>query len=166
MASTSPNRTFLERTVYHDEADRGRVELNALDLWKEALPIVLIGDPGMGKSYLTEALVDANPAAKLVKAGAFVRNPKKYAFADNETCLVIDGLDEVAARAPGQERGELVVGHGAVGEEEGLVGSVELVPVLVGHLVAVAAEEEDDGVCLKLHFAGGGAVSLEADVVN
>ena len=101
MASTSPNRTFLERTVYHDEADRGRVELNALDLWKEALPIVLIGDPGMGKSYLTEALVDANPAAKLVKAGAFVRNPKKYAFADNETCLVIDGLDEVAARAEG-----------------------------------------------------------------
>ena len=70
MASTSPNRTFLKRTVYHDEAYRGRVELNALDLWKEALPIVLIGDPGMGKSYLTEALVDANPAAKLVKAGA------------------------------------------------------------------------------------------------
>ena len=33
-------------------------------------------------------------------------------------------------------------------------------------LLAITSEEDQHGVCLKLHFAGGGAVSLEAEVVN
>lgn len=101
MVSAPPHPTYLDRTVYRDDAEHGRVQLPALELWRQSFPIVLIGDPGMGKSYLTEALVEANPLAKRVKAGAFVRNPGKYALSDKEHFLVIDGLDEVAARAEG-----------------------------------------------------------------
>ena len=98
MVENSTEPVFLERTVYRDDAKDGRAYLPALDLWKQTLPVVLIGDPGMGKSFLTESLVAANPAAKWVKAGAFVRNPQRYALSDDKSCLVIDGLDEVAAR--------------------------------------------------------------------
>ena len=101
MAGAAEQPTFLDRTVYRSDANSGRVEISALDLWSHSLPIVLIGDPGMGKSYLTEALVLKNGAAKRVKAGAFVRNAKRYALKTDETCLVIDGLDEVAARTEG-----------------------------------------------------------------
>ena len=99
MTSSSPRPVFLDRTVYRDDGDRGRVTMSGLELWTQSLPIVLIGDPGMGKSYLTEALVEANQQAKRVKASAFVRHPARFALSDGETCLVIDGLDEVAARA-------------------------------------------------------------------
>tara|TARA_R110000787_G_scaffold249092_1_gene354685 strand:- start:621 stop:4706 length:4086 start_codon:yes stop_codon:yes gene_type:complete len=115
MVENSTEPVFLERTVYRDDAKDGRAYLPALDLWKQTLPVVLIGDPGMGKSFLTESLVAANPAAKWVKAGAFVRNPQRYALSDDKSCLVIDGLDEVAARAEGDPLHNVLTSLGSIG---------------------------------------------------
>ncbi len=63
-------------------------------------PLVILGDPGLGKSVLTEQL-GMLPGYRYVRAGNFVRNANPQALLDGASCLVIDGLDEVASMAIG-----------------------------------------------------------------
>lgn len=64
-------------------------------------PIVILGDPGLGKSVLTRAL-GSQTTNHYVRAGTFVRahDPKVYLPTAGGR-LVIDGLDEVASATPG-----------------------------------------------------------------
>ena len=59
-------------------------------------PLVILGDPGMGKTYLLDNLA-ARFGTKRITAGAFARNahPEKLTPPDGQP-LVIDGLDELA----------------------------------------------------------------------
>ena len=62
--------------------------------------MVILGDPGLGKTVLTRWLGE-QPGMKFVRAGTFVRaaNPSN-SVAETER-IVVDGLDEIASAAPG-----------------------------------------------------------------
>jgi hypothetical protein len=59
-------------------------------------PIVILGDPGMGKSILTQALGRLD-GYRYVRAATLVRNANPEKMLGEGQCLVIDGLDEVAS---------------------------------------------------------------------
>ena len=63
-------------------------------------PVVILGDPGLGKSILAEELGE-QPGMKFVRAGKFVvEDDPRSMIADGER-PIIDGLDEIASAAPG-----------------------------------------------------------------
>lgn len=57
-------------------------------------PIVILGDPGIGKTWLMEML-GAQDGHQFIRATSLLRQPNGHRF--DKTRLVIDGLDEVAA---------------------------------------------------------------------
>ena len=61
-------------------------------------PIVILGEPGMGKTSLMQKL-GALPNRKHFRATTFLRQQDKSIQEDLQ--LIIDGLDEVAAREEG-----------------------------------------------------------------
>lgn len=63
-------------------------------------PLIVLGDPGMGKSVLMRQLGVA-PGNRFVRAGTFTRSRTPAQFAPAGGLLVIDGLDEVGAARPG-----------------------------------------------------------------
>ncbi|WP_333568537.1 NACHT domain-containing protein [Sphingorhabdus sp.] len=63
-------------------------------------PIVILGDPGLGKSVLAEVL-GQQPGQTYVRAGTFVRSAHPETYLTPGGRLVIDGLDEVASTAIG-----------------------------------------------------------------
>ena len=63
-------------------------------------PVIILGDPGLGKSVLAQALGNA-PRHHYVRAGTFVRSARPKSFLNPGDRLVIDGLDEVASTAIG-----------------------------------------------------------------
>ncbi len=65
---------------------------------KFSQPLVILGDPGMGKSRLMERLGNID-GCQFIRATAFLRQPDNSIPTDNT--LVIDGLDEIAALEEG-----------------------------------------------------------------
>jgi hypothetical protein len=64
-------------------------------------PIVILGDPGLGKSMLTEKL-GVEGDNRYVRAGTFVRSKVPANFLPQAGGrLVIDGLDEIASSVVG-----------------------------------------------------------------
>ncbi len=59
-----------------------------------AEPIVILGDPGMGKTWLMEELGNAE-GLQFIRATSLLRQPNDIDFGNRR--LVIDGLDEVAS---------------------------------------------------------------------
>ncbi len=63
-------------------------------------PVIILGDPGLGKSILTETIGDL-PTMRYVAAGTFVRTADPAPLIKNGQRIVIDGLDEIASSTPG-----------------------------------------------------------------
>lgn len=63
-------------------------------------PVVILGDPGLGKSVLAEA-IGRQTGFVYVRAASFVRNAQPERLIPNGECLVIDGLDEIASATVG-----------------------------------------------------------------
>ncbi len=82
-----------------DEGGERRL-ISQSELAKLPPPLVILGDPGMGKSVLMEELgrVEGN---RFVRAGTFARSKAPHTFAPQDGLLIIDGLDEVGAASPG-----------------------------------------------------------------
>lgn len=71
-------------------------------------PMVILGDPGMGKSWLLEKVIGVGKGSCFLKATSFLRqSTHRY---DESTVLVIDGLDEVSAVKEGDPL-DHVLGH-------------------------------------------------------
>lgn len=68
------------------------------DILRQQRLVVVLGEPGMGKTELLKRLGD-NPNAQFVRASAFLRWTNEQ-IAPGKV-LVIDALDEVAAKAEG-----------------------------------------------------------------
>ncbi len=63
-------------------------------------PVVILGDPGLGKSVLTKALAEI-PGMHRVPAGKFSRASNPSSLIPQGHRIVIDGLDEIASSVPG-----------------------------------------------------------------
>ena len=90
----------IDRTLAYKD-DRGQRRFVGQDeVAAIAAPIVILGDPGMGKTVLARTLGD-QPGMNYCRAGRFDRADRPQAFVAQGERIVIDGLDEIASSAPG-----------------------------------------------------------------
>ena len=100
MADGEPINSISRTLARYDEKSGEWSMVDQTGLPALTGPLVILGDPGLGKSVLTEQL-GMLPGYRYVRAGNFVRNANPQALLDGASCLVIDGLDEVASMAIG-----------------------------------------------------------------
>ena len=90
----------INRTLAYED-DRGqRRFVGQEDVTTIAAPIVILGDPGMGKTVLARTLGN-QPGMNYCRAGRFERADRPQAFVARGERIVVDGLDEIASSAPG-----------------------------------------------------------------
>ena len=94
---TTPIRRRLLR---HNPPEGAPAEIGEDEIGALASPIVILGDPGAGKSVLMAAL-GAAPGSKFVRAGTLVRSADPRALVGEASRLVIDGVDEIPSNAAG-----------------------------------------------------------------
>ncbi len=83
-----------ELVVSRDGTERSVAEADILSL---DLPLVVLGDPGIGKTKLTESLA-TRLGARRVSAGSFVRNANPETLTPSAGLpIIIDGLDELTS---------------------------------------------------------------------
>ena len=63
-------------------------------------PVVILGDPGLGKSVLTRELGE-QAEMQYFHAGTFERNADLTSLVGKSERVILDGLDEIASAAPG-----------------------------------------------------------------
>jgi len=90
---------YIPRTLLLEYGDASRRFIDERELVAADLPLVLLGEPGIGKTALTRALAAALPATR-VEAGPLSRAHDLTALGLAPGMpLIIDGLDEVTTRA-------------------------------------------------------------------
>lgn len=90
----------IRRTLAHQDGDLEWRTVREDEILGFRQPVVILGDPGLGKSVLTETL-GALPTIKRFRAGPFLRDPRLEKLITDEDCIVVDGLDEIASAYPG-----------------------------------------------------------------
>lgn len=91
---------YISRCLWYlDEAGQ-RSELGDHELTSRPEPLVILGEPGMGKSWLLRNIAASAGLAKL-EARQLIRHPKPEMLIGNAQLVVIDALDEVATKAEG-----------------------------------------------------------------
>ncbi|MCP4768112.1 MAG: hypothetical protein GY875_17800 [Gammaproteobacteria bacterium] len=86
--------SYIARTLSWSEEDLKRHTIEDTEILEFHQPVIILGDPGMGKTFLMERL-GGQPECKFIRATSFLRQPVHPITSDKR--LVIDGLDEVAA---------------------------------------------------------------------
>ena len=89
---------ITRRLTWVDDKGNSHEELESDILDKFSQPLVVLGDPGLGKTWLMEKLGEREDC-RFVRATSFLRWPDAPINGDQR--LVIDGLDEVAAAQEG-----------------------------------------------------------------
>ncbi len=86
---------YNPRTLIADLGEPGNLRLKADEIAGISESIVIIGDPGLGKTRLTESL-EHKYGWRRVPAGTFFRADDPRIFpANSDPPLIIDGLDEI-----------------------------------------------------------------------
>ena len=88
---------YIERRLNWIDGDQ-QYQGEEADVLRQQRPVVVLGEPGMGKTELLKRLGN-DPNAQFVRAAAFLRWTDAQMTPGN--VLVIDALDEVAAKAEG-----------------------------------------------------------------
>ena len=78
-------------------------------------PLVILGDPGLGKTELAEAL-GSQPGLVCVRAGKFMRTADPASLIAEGDRIVIDGLDEIASSEPSSAVASVLARFSAMGE--------------------------------------------------
>ena len=92
MPSTSSD--YIERRLLVDDGADERVVAEA-DVLSLGYPLIVLGDPGMGKTRLMQSIAQ-RLCAKRISAGSFSRVAELDAFKPTgENPIIIDGLDEL-----------------------------------------------------------------------
>lgn len=91
--------TYLRRRLWYADKD-GQHWLEQDDLLARAEPVIVLGEPGMGKSRLLDDLRNADGVA-FCRAQQLINRARPETLIGDATRLVIDALDEVAARRQG-----------------------------------------------------------------
>lgn len=90
--------TTIPRSLVYLDLKGEEQRLTDTELGDAPAPIVILGEPGMGKTHLLEAL-GLQPGRRYVTARKFLRSPQPENLLAPGESLVIDALDEVAAAA-------------------------------------------------------------------
>ena len=93
-----PN-SIVRRLVYEDE-DRQRKCIGQADIEAIDEPVVILGDPGLGKTVLAQTLGD-RPGLRYCRAATFAREARPETLVAQGERIVVDGLDEIASSTPG-----------------------------------------------------------------
>ena len=87
------------RLVYEDQLQkRQNIDQEAIPDIQQ--PVIILGDPGLGKSVLTDTL-GALPNMRKVRAGTFMRTACPETLIAAGERIIVDGLDEIASASPG-----------------------------------------------------------------
>lgn len=92
--------TEINRTLAYDDPKRGRVTVSQDRISDFSGPVVILGDPGLGKTILTKAL-GRQCGATYVEASTFAHTKKPELLVPAGERVIVDGLDQVASAAPG-----------------------------------------------------------------
>ena len=93
--------TNIKRFLVHKDAGQEHNKCIAQDeIASFDQPVVILGDPGLGKSMLTQAIGE-QLGMSYVRAGTFKRSAKPDSLIVKGERIIIDGLDEIASAAPG-----------------------------------------------------------------
>ena len=87
------------RLAYEDDHEQRRV-IGQEDIAAIVEPVVILGDPGLGKSFLAQSL-EAQPNMKYCRAGKFARADRPETLVAQDERIIVDGLDEIASSTPG-----------------------------------------------------------------
>ena len=90
----------IERTLAHEQQDGTQTVIRQDEILTFRDPVVILGDPGLGKTVLTQWLGE-QPGMKFVRAGTFVRTADPSSSVAGIERIVVDGLDEIASTVPG-----------------------------------------------------------------
>lgn len=88
--------TFVSRTLTFVNANGKQERITDRALLKLSGPVVILGEPGSGKTWLLRSIAD-HLGARFRSAASFVIHPDPAQLAVASMPLVIDGLDELAA---------------------------------------------------------------------
>ncbi|WP_159079832.1 NACHT domain-containing NTPase [Methyloceanibacter sp. wino2] len=115
MTATSHiDHRYLPRHLTSYDERGNRLEIVDAELPKRMPPIVVLGEPGMGKTWLLEQLAK-HSGTDLIRAPSFVRSPQRFRPSDPMQVLVIDALDEVAALQEGDPLHNVLRALGTIG---------------------------------------------------
>ena len=85
-------RSFFQR----DSFDKPR-KVSPYELLKQGKSIVILGEPGMGKTYCLKQIARSSEQYVWVPPESFIRNPNRFKPKYPDQHLIIDGIDELAA---------------------------------------------------------------------
>ena len=92
MTNNYISRTLIENRDRSNERIIADAEISSIDA-----PVVILGDPGSGKTELTKMLQEQFGYVR-IPGGTFYRNHDVSRFGSiSDTRLIIDGLDEIAS---------------------------------------------------------------------
>lgn len=92
--------TNIKRTLAYEDQERGRTLIGEDEIRSFPEPVVILGDPGLGKSMLTSEL-GKQAGMQYYRAGTFERSADLASVVGRNECVIVDGLDEIASAAPG-----------------------------------------------------------------
>ena len=92
-------KVISRRLSYQDEQQQ-RLFIDQDDITGIAAPVVILGDPGMGKTILTEWL-GTLPGMTYCVAGKFKRSNRPNKLMADGKRVIVDGLDQIASSTPG-----------------------------------------------------------------
>ena len=92
--------TYVKRRLWYHTPNSEREELDEDDLLSRTEPLVILGEPGMGKSKLLQNLAEA-AALPWCTARRLINRPDPRSLTGDRAPIVIDALDEVAAKREG-----------------------------------------------------------------
>ena len=90
----------IPRRLAYEDGQDGVAILDDHEIAAIPDPVVILGDPGLGKTVLTQTL-GSQPTLTRCGAGRFVRVANLRELMDEGDRIIIDGLDEIASAQPG-----------------------------------------------------------------
>ena len=90
----------IDRSLAYEDDERERRYIDQADIAAIDKPVVILGDPGLGKTVLAQAL-GALPGLTYCRASTFSRAARPETLVAEGERIIVDGLDEIASSTPG-----------------------------------------------------------------
>lgn len=90
----------IDRRLVYEDDHRQRRCIGQSDIEAFAEPVVILGDPGLGKTVLAQTL-GGRPGLRYCRAATFARAARPETLVAQGERIIVDGLDEIASSTPG-----------------------------------------------------------------